>query len=342
MDKKSNKKYFLNILIILVVGGGAIYFSIGSDLEASIHALANANPIWIILSIALMMVFYLFDGAILYEFGRLYNKGYKYIQGFKNALSGTFWCGITPFASGGQFAQVYIFNKQGIPPTNSASILLMAFIVYQSVLVLYTGVIMIFRFSYYSTIYSGFFSLAILGFVINLCVIASLFLGAKSKTLQNFFCNTILKILSKIRIVKNYEDTKIKVDQSLQNFRVELSLLQKNTSLLVKTSLLNVGKLTIIYSIPFFAAKALNIDVHISQIFDFIGICSFIYMITAFVPIPGASGGSEGVYFLLFNHILGAGTPTTLLLWRFTTYYFGLVLGGVVFATDKEINRSER
>lgn len=342
MDKKSNKKYFLNILIILVVGGAAIYFSIGSDLEAAVKAIANANPFWIIFSIVLMAIFYLFDGAILYSFGKLYDQGYKFIQGFKNALSGTFWCGITPFASGGQFAQVYIFNKQGIPPTNSASILLMAFIVYQSVLVVYTGIIMIFRFHYYSSIYSGFFSLAILGFVINLCVIGGLFLGAKWKKLQDFFCNSVLKVLSKIRIVKNYEDTKVKVNQNLENFRIELSLLQKNIPLLVKTSLLNVGKLTIIYSIPFFAAKALHIDVQISQIFDFIGICSFIYMITAFVPIPGASGGSEGVYFLLFNHILGSGTPTTLLLWRFVTYYLGLILGGVVFATDKEINRSER
>ena len=33
----------------------------------------------------------------------------------------------------------------------------------------------------------------------------------------------------------------------------------------------------------------------------------------AFVPIPGASGGSEGVYFMLFSPILGTiGTPTTI------------------------------
>lgn len=338
---KGNKKYFINILIILIVGGGAIYFSIGSDLESSLQALAKASPFWIGVAIFLMMIYYLFDGAILYLFGKLYDKKYKYRQGFKNALSGTFWCGITPFASGGQFAQVYIFNKQGIPPTNSASILLMAFIVYQSILVLYTGVIMLFRFTYYSSIYSGFFSLAILGFVINLCVIGGLFLGAKSKMVQNFLCNNILKFLSKIKIVKNYEDTKIKVNHNLENFRTELGLLQKNIAILAKTSLLNIGKLTIIYSIPFFASKALNLDVNISQIFDFIGICSFVYMITSFVPIPGASGGSEGVYFLLFNPMLGAGTPTTLLLWRFTTYYLGLILGGIVFATDREINRSE-
>ena len=64
--------------------------------------------------------------------------------------------------------------------------------------------------------------------------------------------------------------------------------------------------------------------------------------ITAFVPIPGASGGSEGVYFMLFSPILGTiGTPTTMLIWRFITYYLGLIVGGLVFAVNKEINGSE-
>lgn len=88
--------------------------------------------------------------------------------------------------------------------------------------------------------------------------------------------------------------------------------------------------------------QSLNLNVSFIQIFDFIGICSFVYMITAFVPIPGASGGSEGVYYMLFSPILGAvGTPTTLLVWRFVTYYLGLIIGGIIFATNREINRSE-
>ena len=45
---------------------------------------------------------------------------------------------------------------------------------------------------------------------------------------------------------------------------------------------------------------------------------------------------------MLFSPILGAvGTPTTLLVWRFVTYYLGLIIGGIIFATNREINRSE-
>ena len=327
MDKKSNKKYFLNIILILVLGATVIYFTMKDDLHASLRALTTASPLWIVISFALMSIYFLLDGINLYTFGKLYKKDYSYKQGFVNSISGTFFNGV---------------NKQGIAPTNSASILLMAFIVYQSVLVLFTAVVMIFRYQAYSSMYSEFFSLAILGFLINFFVITGLFLGAKSKRLQDFICNNIVKALSKIRIVKNYEDTSIKIARSLENFRTELNVLLKNKNVLIKSSLINLFKLLIMYSIPFFAAKALNLNVSFIQIFDFIGICSFVYMITAFVPIPGASGGSEGVYYMLFSPILGAvGTPTTLLVWRFVTYYLGLIIGGIIFATNREINRSE-
>ncbi|WP_027089819.1 lysylphosphatidylglycerol synthase transmembrane domain-containing protein [Thomasclavelia saccharogumia] len=342
MDKKSNKKYIFNILLILVLGTTVIYLTMKDDLQASLKTLMSASPMWILFSFILMGIYYILDGLNLYTFGRLYKKDYRYKQGFVNAISGTFFNGITPFSSGGQFAQVYIFNRQGIQPTNSASILLMAFIVYQSVLVLFTAIIMIFKYRIYSSIYSEFFSLAIIGFLINFFVIAGLFLGAKSKKLQNFICNNIIKFLSKIHIVKNYTDTSFKVSRSLENFREELNILQHNKNILIKSSIVNLFKLIIIYSIPFFAAKALHIGVSIKQLPDFIGICSFVYMITAFVPIPGASGGSEGVYFMLFSPLLGAvGTPTTMLIWRFITYYLGLIIGGLIFAVNKEINGTE-
>lgn len=342
MDRKPNKKYFINILLILILGAIVIYLTMKDDLQASLNALMTASPYWIIFAFILMGLYFILDGINLYTFGRIYKKEYSFKQGFVNSLSGIFFNGITPFSSGGQFAQVYIFNKQGISPSNSASILLMAFIVYQSVLVLFTAIIMLFRYHVYSNMYTGFFSLAIIGFLINFFVIAGLFLGAKSKRLQNFICNTVIKVLSRIHLIKNYNDTIIKVSRSLDNFRTELSILQHNKNALIKSSLINLLKLIIIYSIPYFAAKALHLDISISQLPDFVGICSFVYMITSFVPIPGASGGSEGVYFMLFSPVLGAvGTPTTMLIWRFITYYLGLILGGLVFAVNKEINRSE-
>lgn len=287
-----NKKYFFNIALILIIGGVSIYLSIGKQFDQVIHAFEEARISWIAVMGIVMFSYYLFDALSLWYFGLAYKKDYSFKQSFINAISGTFFNGITPFASGGQFAQVYIFNKQGIPPTNSASILLMCFICYQSVLVLYTGIVLLFKYQYFVEDQPAVFSLAILGFLINFVVILGLFGGAKSKKLQNFLTHNVLRFLSKIHIVKDYESTCVKIEQYLADFREQLNFLQRNKPVLVKSCLCNFMKLTIIYSMPFFAAKALNLNVSWNQFFDFLGLCSFIYLINAFLPIPGASGGS--------------------------------------------------
>lgn len=336
-----NKKYFFNIALILIIGGVSIYLSIGKQFDQVIHAFEEARISWIAVMGIVMFSYYLFDALSLWYFGLAYKKGYSFKQSFINAISGTFFNGITPFASGGQFAQVYIFNKQGIPPTNSASILLMCFICYQSVLVLYTGIVLLFKYQYFVEDQPAVFSLAILGFLINFVVILGLFGGAKSKKLQNFLTHNVLRFLSKIHIVKDYESTCVKIEQYLADFREQLNFLQRNKPVLVKSCLCNFMKLTIIYSMPFFAAKALNLNVSWNQFFDFLGLCSFIYLINAFLPIPGASGGSEGVYVLLFSFLGTVGTSSSLFLWRFMSYYMGLIIGGLVFSMNKEINRSK-
>ena len=331
MDKKNIKKYILNVAIILLVGGLSIYFSIGNQLEGTIESLSHCHLGWLLVVVILMLIFYLINAMNLTLFARVYKENYSLKQGIVNAMAGIFFNGITPMASGGQFYQIYAFNKQGIKATYSSSILLMIFIVYQSVLV---------KFAYFSSLYSGFFSLAIVGFVINLVVISTLFLGAKSERLQNFLSNNVVKLLAKLHIVKDYEETSSKIERKLENFRVELNLLQKNKPILLKSIGLNVLKLTVLYSIPFFCSLAMNVPLSWKHFFDLIGITAFVYLISDFVPLPGASGGSEGSFFILLRYFLKNATSATLLVWRFATYYAGLIIGGLTMSFSKELNIS--
>ncbi len=333
-----NKKYFLNILLILLIGGGVIYLSIGDNFDQILSVFQHAKMSWIVVMVLVMFCYYILDSFSLFYFGRAFKSDYTFRQSLVNSISGIFFNGITPFASGGQFAQVYIFNKQGITPTNSSSILLMCFICYQSILVLYTAIVVLFKYTYFLNEGTGIFGLAMLGFLFNFVVIVSLFVGAKSKKFQNFVTHYVIKLLKKIHIIKNYEDTRYMVEQYLSDFREQLYFLQKNKPVLFKSCLFNFLKLTVLYSMPFFASKALNLDVTWSDFLNFIGICSFIYLITAFIPIPGSSGGSEGIYLLLFSFLGPVGVSSSMFLWRFMTYYMGLIIGGLVFSLDREIN----
>lgn len=340
--KKIFTKYIMNIIWIIVFAVLAVYFSLKGDFETVLNIVQGANFSWVFFSILLIMIYQVIEGGILYSFGKLYNTNYTFKQGCINSITATFFNGITPFQSGGQFAQVYVFNKQGIMPSYAASILLMNFIVYQSTVVLYTLIILMTRFKYYTLNFSSIFSLALIGFGISFAVICSLFLGAKSKLLQNFFVKVVLKMGAKVRIIKDYESSVIKCERQLEDFRKELNNLSKNKDILIIATLGNIVKLTILYAIPFFCAKALGIHLPPIALFETIGICAFIYMITSFVPIPGASGGSEGIFVIMFSFLFGnIGAKSSMLVWRFVTYYFAMFIGALVFSLDKEINRKE-
>lgn len=201
---------------------------------------------------------------------------------------------------------------------------------------MFTAIILLLHYSYFILNYKHIFPLAMIGFLVNSVVISGLLIGAKSKRFQHFLCHTVLFGLSKIKIIKNYGDSKAKLTQTLQEFRKEVKILERNRKILAITSLLNVGKLVIIYSIPYFVSKALGIEVSMGDLFTFIAICSVVYLITAFIPIPGASGGSEGFFLVMFTCILGTTTTSVLLVWRFMTYYLGLVIGGLIFIIDEK------
>ena len=54
-------------------------------------------------------------------------------------------------------------------------------------------------------------------------------------------------------------------------------------------------------------------------------------IIGAFVPLPGGTGGLEYSFITFFgNFISGSKLTTLMLMWRFCTYYFGMLIGAVL------------
>ena len=61
---------------------------------------------------------------------------------------------------------------------------------------------------------------------------------------------------------------------------------------------------------------------------------AYVTMISAFIPLPGGSGGAEGSFYMLFVLFFTSGTiAPAMLLWRFITYYSCIIAGSVVIST---------
>jgi uncharacterized protein (TIRG00374 family) len=57
---------------------------------------------------------------------------------------------------------------------------------------------------------------------------------------------------------------------------------------------------------------------------------AYVMIIGSFVPIPGGSGGLEYGFVTFYgNFITGSKLSALMLVWRFITYYFSMILGAI-------------
>jgi uncharacterized membrane protein YbhN (UPF0104 family) len=59
-----------------------------------------------------------------------------------------------------------------------------------------------------------------------------------------------------------------------------------------------------------------------------------IWQIVTYVPTPGASGGVEGAFTMVYAGLTGALGPTVvaIFVWRFATYYLLILFDGLTYA----------
>ena len=86
---------------------------------------------------------------------------------------------------------------------------------------------------------------------------------------------------------------------------------------------------------PFFIFKSFNFSIDIT-VLEVVICSSFVLLIGNFVPIPGGSGGIEFGFLQFFSSfVANSVVASALIVWRFITYYLGIIAGGVTLSFFK-------
>lgn len=336
MEKfKSVGKYILNFLLILVIGCFIMYLTVGKEMGSVFEAVRTAKIQVLGIMAAIMLVYYFIDAFILYLICKA--RGYKLRlrQTFVTNMTGVLFSDLTPSATGGQFAQVYVFHNQGIHAGQASGILAIVFITYQIVIITYATIAMLVN---ARAIFQNSQSIVIgaVGFAVNVIITGGIFLATKSAKVHDFLIVKVIGFLAKIKIVKNYEKTAGEISESFSEFRDESAELFAKRKLFIQVCLCHAVKLTFFYTLPFFAAMSLGVPVTIADLPKFISLAAAISLFNTFMPLPGASGGSEASFVMLFGFLGKTVASTAMLIWRVFSFYFGLVLSLGIVAASKE------
>jgi uncharacterized protein (TIRG00374 family) len=338
---KQQLRYLFSALIMILVTGLAVYYVLQGDTNAIINALSNAKAGYVTIMCLFVVGTYVIEGSILAILAKMYKRSYKVYQGLLNGLIGSFFSAITPFASGGQFVQAYTFSKQGIKPADSASILVMLFVVSQTMIVIYSTLAIIFGYSstiqhmQNVTLFGLTFTpiaLSFIGYAMSFLALIFMFIMAYAKWFHHFVLNTLFGLGAKMHIIKDPERKKISLAAQVATFRIEVTRLLKNVWILLAVAVLEFVKFTFGNMLPYFAGLALG-DPMTNQFWPSMWSYSYLSMITSFIPIPGASGGAEVGFTWLFTTIYQdqATLSAANILCRSISFYMTLFIGFLVF-----------
>ena len=338
------KNKTLNLSLLILALSLVLYFTLKDNFSSIMHELSKVNILIFALAIFVFILSLMIKSVSLQIFIKEHKKNYSFKSAFCLTLIGQFLNGITPFSTGGQPFQVYLLKKDGHRISDSTSAMVKDSIAYQ-VALLIMGIFSITLNLVLKTIpvNSSLTPLIIIGFLINIMVLLFLFMIIRMRKTTLSLINKLLLILNKIR-KKNTDQLKKRIEKGLDNFYNCYAELRKNKKQFIITVLTNVINLTLLYMIPYIIFKSLNTNTF--DIMRSIMLTSFVMLMGNFVPIPGATGGIEYgfiKFFGIFNTNISV-ISGAMLLWRFVTYFFGMLMGFIMLiikeGTYKNENRS--
>lgn len=329
------KKKIVNGLIIAIAAILVLYFSMKDDYKTVIDTIININKTYLLIGFFLILSYWFFKSIVMWAIVHNYKNEYRFRNALRMTLETNFFHAITPFASGGQPYEIYSLKKNGIKFTDSTNISIQSFITYQISLVL-LGIIAIIS-NYYLKLFPKnniLAKLVTLGFIINFLVIVMLFVLTFTKKISKTIISFVLKILNKTKFIKDKEKTKEKFENSLKEFHEGAKKILKNKRKFIICIILQFISLVSLYLIPFVLFYGTKIYINPLIV---IATSAYVMLIGSFVPIPGGTGGLEYGFVAFFsNFTSGKIVSAIMLLWRFITYYFGMILGAILLSIGKK------
>ncbi len=238
-------------------------------------------------------------------------------------LLGKYYDSITPSGSGGQPFQIYFLHKHGYSDGTSATITLGGYFTMQTAFVLLSIIVLITNSGVIKT--PGIIPVAIVGTFTYSIIPAFIILFAKKPNVAINIVMFFVRLLNKIRIIKDVDKTSSSIISSLEEYSDGMKKLTSNKLEFAKQFLSSVAARIIYCLIPFFVLLGLGGQADPIEI-----LCMTVIIMAAMtvIPTPGNSGAAEASFYLVFSTLESNAIFWAMLIWRFLCYY-GFILVGV-------------
>ena len=327
----------VTLLIVLVVGIS------GQEMSGAMNALRSIGPVWVMACLLAWAVSVLCDAVSIRFYLR--RQGYRISLLYAGyvAIAGNYYSNVTPGATGGQPMQIYYLSKKGVPIGIGTSALIVQFFSFQFMLAVWGTVLWIAFRDFIAEQVGGNTWILVVGYGYNIFSVGIILLMALNRRIVWFIIRLIIRLLTKLRIVKDPEAQLVRWQDHLETFHTSIMTLGRAPASLVVMLVSASVKLFSLMAVIAFVYHAFHMQG--AALGELIALGVMLYTSAAYTPLPGASGAQEGIFSLYFAQIFPDGVRLmALLLWRFFTYYISLIVGAVAitWGTIRTNRRKDR
>ncbi len=252
----------------------------------------------------------------------------RHFLAYKIAALGKYYDFITPLGTGGQPFQVYYLNKRQVKAKIATSVPLAKYIFSQFVHVLFAIIVLVSNIGVANNVV--IVSAAWVGVTLQGLIIGTVLLLSVSKKIGPSLTIGVLKLLSKMHIIKNYEVTFLKVMRFVREYQKSMKYFITNIPLVGISLLLGVFYTLAQGTIPFLIYSAFS-GFDPSMWWPIVSKLVMLEFAVSFVPLPGGAGAAELSFEAMFASLfIGGSFFWAILIWRFIVYYAFIMQGFVI------------
>ncbi|MDO4484085.1 MAG: lysylphosphatidylglycerol synthase transmembrane domain-containing protein [Clostridia bacterium] len=328
MSKKTKK--LLNFALIF--GTLAIVLFIGfqgQDFESAMRALQDISIWAVIMCLIAYFGYVFFDALGLFYFIR--RNGYKTSLRYSLfvSIAGMYYSNVTPGATGGQPMQVFYMKKAGIPIGIGTSAITVRLFCFQFMLEVISTVLWATHAEFIAQQVGSNMWILVCGYIYNTIVVLLISMMALSRRLVSAVVNLFIKVGAKLRICKDPDASRTRWAEVVELFHSSIKMLRhRPVDLLIQ---LGIAAAQLLSQMLVIYILYRDFDLTGASYLQITTLAVLLYVSAAYTPLPGASGAQEGVFALFFSGLFPDSIRfVALLLWRFFTYYVGLIIGAIV------------
>lgn len=353
VEKKTKKKKYwnwiflgINVIVLAIV---LIIQTQNDNLDSFSEFIRDIKWPYLLLTVGVALLAMILDVFKFFQLIYKTTRRKRFALSYKLMALGKYYDVITPFATGEQPFQIYYLNKRGVKGDVATSIPLMKFVFWQ---ISYVAVGLIFLLTNitrksFATIAIAYNTILVTAWIVvgvNALILSLVLLLSTNKKLGSRIVIGILKLLSKMRIIKNYQATFRKVMRFVVSYQQVMRYLSSSAFTIVYQLVLGIVEILVFNSIPYFLALAFGSATVTLSFSSWVSVVAQVYICTAVInilPTPGGTGAAEVLFATVFNELFGGKIIYAMLMWRILTYYIHLLHGICIIIYDSLIGNKK-